>query len=103
MNFDNFTIKSQEVVQQAVQTAQQNGNQAIEPEHLLKALLDKGESVVKFVFQKLGVNQQLVAMQLDKALSALPKVSGGEPYLSRESNDVLLKPSTAQSGSVTNT
>ena len=73
MNFDNFTIKSQEVVQQAVQTAQQNGNQAIEPEHLLKALLDKGESVVKFVFQKLGVNQQLVAMQLDKALSALPK------------------------------
>ena len=56
MNFDNFTIKSQEVVQQAVQTAQQNGNQAIEPEHLLKALLDKGESVVKFVFQKLGVN-----------------------------------------------
>lgn len=58
MNFDNFTIKSQEVVQQAVQTAQQNGNQAIEPEHLLKALLDKGESVVKFVFQKLGVNQQ---------------------------------------------
>ena len=52
MNFDNFTIKSQEVVQQAVQTAQQNGNQAIEPEHLLKALLDKGESVVKFVFQK---------------------------------------------------
>ena len=91
MNFNNFTIKSQEVVQQAVQTAQQNGNQAIEPEHLLKALLDKGESVVKFVFQKLGVNQQLVAMQLDKALSALPKVSGGEPYLSRESNDVLLK------------
>lgn len=91
MNFDNFTIKSQEVVQQAVQTAQQNGNQAIEPEHLLKALLDKGESVVKFVFQKLGVNQQLVAMQLDKALSALPKVSSGEPYLSRESNDVLLK------------
>lgn len=91
MNFDNFTIKSQEVVQQAVQTAQQNGNQAIEPEHLLKALLDKGESVVKFVFQKLGVNQQLVAMQLNKALSALPKVSGGEPYLSRESNDVLLK------------
>ena len=90
MNFDNFTIKSQEVVQQAVQTAQQNGNQAIEPEHLLKALLDKGESVVKFVFQKLGVNQQLVAMQLDKALSALPKVSSGEPYLSRESNDVLL-------------
>ena len=91
MNFDNFTIKSQEVVQQALQTAQQNGNQAIEPEHLLKALLDKGESVVKFVFQKLGVNQQLIAMQIDKALATLPKVSGGEPYLSRESNDVLLR------------
>ncbi len=91
MNFDNFTIKSQEVVQQAVQTAQQAGNQAIEPEHLLKALIDKGESVVKFVFQKLGVNQQFITMQLDKALQSLPRVSGGEPYLSRESNDVLLK------------
>ncbi len=91
MNFDNFTIKSQEVVQQAVQTAQQAGNQAIVPEHLLKALIDKGESVVKFVFQKLGVNQQFITMQLDKALQSLPRVSGGEPYLSRESNDVLLK------------
>ena len=91
MNFDNFTIKSQEVVQQALQTAQQNGNQAIEPEHLLKALLDKGESVVTFVFQKLGVNQQLIAMQVDKALSKLPKVSGGDSYLSRDTNDVLLR------------
>ena len=91
MNFDNFTIKSQEVVQQAAQSAQQAGNQAIEPEHLLKALIDKGESVVKFVFQKLGINQQLVAMQLGKALSSLPKVSGGNQYLSRDSNEVLLK------------
>lgn len=91
MNFDNFTIKSQEVVQQAVQVAQRSGNQSIEPVHLMKALLDKGESVVNFIFQKLGINKQLVAMQLDRAIGALPRVSGGEPYLSRETNDVLLR------------
>lgn len=91
MNFDKFTIKSQEVVQQAVQTAQQSGNQAIEPVHLMKALLEKGESVVNFIFQKLGVNRSLITMQVDKQIASLPRVSGGEPYLSRESNDALLR------------
>lgn len=91
MNFDNFTIKSQETIQQAVQIATGNGNQAIEPVHLLSALMMKGESVVKFIFQKLGADWSLIDMQLKKAMTSLPKVSGGEPYLSRTSNEVLLK------------
>lgn len=91
MNFDNFTIKSQEAVQMAAQIVMQNGGQALEPVHLLKAVLIKGESVVKFIFQKLGVNQSYIDAQLDKIISTQPKVSGGEPYLSRTSNDVMLK------------
>ena len=91
MNFDNFTIKSQETIQQAVQIATGNGNQAIEPVHLMSALMMKGESVVKFIFQKLGADWSLIDMQLKKAMTSLPKVSGGEPYLSRTSNEVLLK------------
>ena len=91
MNFDNFTIKSQEAVQMAAQIVMQNGGQALEPVHLLKAVLTKGESVVKFIFQKLGVNQSYIDAQLDKIISTQPKVSGGEPYLSRTSNDVMLK------------
>ena len=91
MNFDNFTIKSQEAVQMAAQIVMQNGSQALEPVHLLKAVLIKGESVVKFIFQKLGVNQSYIDAQLDKIISTQPKVSGGEPYLSRTSNDVMLK------------
>ena len=91
MNFDNFTIKSQEAVQMAAQIVMQNGGQALEPIHLLKAVIAKGESVVKFIFQKLGVNQSYIDAQLDKIISTQPKVSGGEPYLSRTSNDVMLK------------
>jgi ATP-dependent Clp protease ATP-binding subunit ClpB len=90
MNFDNFTIKSQEVVQRAVQLVRQNGNQAIEPSHLLKALLEKGESVTRFIFQKLGVNGQLVGQLVDRDIASLPRVSGGgEPYLSNDSNTAL--------------
>ena len=92
MNFVNFTIKSQEAVQEAVRIAKQNGNQAIEPVHLLQAVISKGESVVKFIFQKLGINHSLIEMQIDKAINSLPKISGGdEQYLSRDANDVLLK------------
>ena len=92
MNFDNFTIKSQEAVQEAVRIAKQNGNQAIEPVHLLQAVISKGESVVKFIFQKLGISHSLIEMQIDKAINSLPKISGGdEQYLSRDANDVLLK------------
>src|SRR5574344_954043 len=91
MNFDNFTIKSQEVIQKAVEICRTNNQQAIEPVHLLKAIMDEGETVVKFIFQKLGVNANLLETEVDKSIVALPKVSGGnsEPYLSRESNDAL--------------
>ena len=89
MNFDNFTIKSQEAIQQAVNIVRQHNGQSIEPVHLLKAVIDKGESVVKFIFQKLGANETQINAQVEKGIESQPKVSGGEPYLSRESNDIL--------------
>ena len=88
---DLFTIKSQEAVQQAVQLATQNGQQAIEAVHLLKGVIMTGESVTNFIFQKLGVNIQNLNRVLDAQISSLPKVSGGEPYLSSEANTVLQK------------
>ena len=91
MNFNNFTIKSQEAVQQAVNLAQSLGQQAIEPEHLLAGILKVGENVTNFLFQKLGMNSQQITTVLDKQLASFPKVSGGEPYLSREANEVLQK------------
>ena len=91
MNFNNFTIKSQEAVQTAVNLVQNRGQQAIEPEHLLAGVLKVGENVTNFIFQKLGMNAQQVTTVLDKQITSLPKVSGGEPYLSRESNEVLQK------------
>ena len=91
MNFNNFTIKAQEAVQQAVQLAQQNGQQAIEAVHLLKAVIMTGESVANFLFQKLGLNAQNINRAIDAQISSLPKVSGGEPYLSSEANQVLQK------------
>ena len=89
MNFNNFTIKSQEAVQQAVNLTQARGQQAIEPVHLLAGVLKVGENVTNFIFQKLGMNAQQIALVIDKQIDSLPKVSGGEPYLSRESNEVL--------------
>ena len=91
MNFNNFTIKSQEAVQQAIQLVQSRGQQAIEPEHLLVGVLKVGENVTNFIFQKLGMNGQQVAMVLDRQIASLPKVTGGEPYLSRGANEVLQK------------
>ena len=91
MNLNNFTIKAQEAVQQAVQLATQNGQQAIEAVHLLKGVIMTGESVTNFIFQKLGVNIQNLNRVLDAQISSLPKVSGGEPYLSSEANAVLQK------------
>ena len=91
MNFNNFTIKSQEAVQQAIQLVQNRGQQAIEPEHLLAGVLKVGENVTNFIFQKLGMNGQQVAMVLDRQITSFPKVSGGEPYLSRSSNEILQK------------
>lgn len=91
MNFNNFTIKAQEAVQQAVQLVTQSGQQAIEPVHLLKAVIMTGESVSNFLFQKLGVSPQNIMRALDAQIASLPKVSGGEPYLSGETNNVLQK------------
>ena len=91
MNFNNFTIKSQEVVQKAIELARQNGQQQIEPLHILKALISESETIVNFVFQKLGANLNSVIMTTDRDIQSLPKVSGGDVFLSRESNDALQK------------
>ena len=91
MNFNNFTIKSQEAIQKAVDITRSAGQQAIEPVHLLKGVMEEGESVVKFIFQKIGAPIQQLSGLVDKEIASLPKVSGGEPYLSRQSNDVMQK------------
>ena len=91
MNFNNFTIKSQEAIQKAVDITRSGGAQAIEPVCLLKGVIDKGESVLKFIFQKLGANEALINRQIESEIASLPKVSGSEPYLSRSANDVLQK------------
>ncbi len=91
MNFNSFTIKSQEAIQKALEFTRSAGQQQIEPVHLLKAIITEGESLIKFIFQKVGANLPLAVQQLDREISTLPKVSGGEPYLSRTSNDVLQK------------
>lgn len=91
MNFNNFTIKSQEVVQKAIDLARQAGQQQIEPVHLLKAIISEGETIINFIFQKTGANLNGVKMAVDQAISILPKVSGGDVFLSRESNDALQK------------
>ena len=91
MDFNKFTIKSQEAVQQAINLAQTKGQQAIETDHLLYGVMKVGENVTNFLFQKLAVNGQQIAQVLDRQIDSLPKVSGGEPYLSRETNEVLQK------------
>ncbi len=91
MNFNNFTIKSQEVVQKAIDYARQSGQQMIEPVHLLKAIISGGETLVNFIFQKTGANLNGVKLGVDQEINALPKVSGGDVMLSRESNDALQK------------
>ena len=89
MTFDKFTIKAQEVVQEALNTAQCSGQQSIEPMHLLKALLVKAKDVTTFIFQKLGVNAMQVESVADAELQRLPRVQGGQPYLSNDTNAVL--------------
>ena len=91
MNFNNFTIKSQEAVQEAVNLVQSRGQQAIEPEHLMAGVLKVGENVTNFIFQKLGINGQQLETVLERQIASLPKVSGGEPYLSRDANEVQQK------------
>lgn len=91
MTFDKFTIKAQEAVQSAVSIAQRNGQQTIEPVHLLYGIIEKGKDVATYIFQKLGVNSQLVENAIQGEINHLPKVSGGEPYLSSATNQVLQK------------
>ena len=91
MRFDKFTIKAQEAIQSALDTAKRNGQQTIEPVHILAGVMDKGKDVTDYVLQKLGVNAQTVELSLQNEIKHLPKVSGGEPYFSPDSNKVLEK------------
>ena len=91
MTFDKFTIKAQEVVQEAINTAQANGQQTIEPVHLLKGIMLKAKDVANFIFQKLGVNAGQIDMLVGQELQHLPRVQGGQPYLSNDTNTVLNK------------
>lgn len=91
MNFNNFTIKSQEIVQKAIDFTKQSGQQQIEPVHLLKAIISESETIVNFIFQKLGANLNGVKMGVDQTIASLPRVSGGDVMLSRESNEALQK------------
>ena len=91
MTFDKFTIKAQEAVQEAVNIAQQNGQQTIEPVHLLSGILEKATDVTNYIFQKLGMNGQQIAMLLRQEMQHLPRVQGGgQPYLSNETNQILM-------------
>ncbi len=89
MNFNKFTIKAQEAIQQAISLVQSKGQQAIEPEHLLAGIIQVGENVTNFLFQKLGINGKQIDVLLENQIASLPRVQGGEPYLSRSSNEVL--------------
>ncbi|MCM1107510.1 MAG: ATP-dependent chaperone ClpB [Clostridium sp.] len=89
MNINKFTIKAQEAIQEAVNIVQRRGQQTVEPEHLLSAILSTAESVTNFLFRKLGINAQQVVQVTERHIQSLPRVSGGEPYLSRQANEVL--------------
>lgn len=91
MNFNNFTIKSQEAVQQAVTIATMNGQQAVENGHILKAILDTDENVTPYILKKVGVNSDVFKKTLDSIVSSYPKVSGGQPYLSNGANQTVAK------------
>ena len=91
MNFNNFTIKAQEAIQEAVNLVQANGQQAIEPAHLMAGILKVGENVTNFIFQKLGLDGSRIQRLIESEAASYPRVSGGEPYLSRETNEVVLQ------------
>ena len=93
MNFNNFTIKAQEAVQKAIDLAQAGNQQMIEPAHVLKGVMLVGENVINFLFQKLGVNVRNLETVVDREIESYPRVSGGEPMLSRETNAVFTKAS----------
>ena len=89
MNFDKFTIKAQEAVQEAATLASQAHQQVIEPVHLLQGIIQKGRDVSNFIFQKLGVNAAQIESLLKQEMQHLPRVEGGQPYFSNTSNEVL--------------
>ncbi|MFN9582874.1 MAG: Clp protease N-terminal domain-containing protein, partial [Bacteroidota bacterium] len=91
MNLQNFTIKSQEAVEQAVQLAIQNGQQSIETTHLLQSLMQNDEQVIGYLLKKLNVRVPQVSSVLQATIHSLPKVSGAQPYLSNDANQVLIK------------
>jgi ATP-dependent Clp protease ATP-binding subunit ClpB len=91
MNFDNFTIQSQQAIQQAIQLATTNGNQAIENGHLLKSILEVDENVTPFIFKKIGINQTNFSKTVEAIVQSYPKVSGGQPYLSNNANQTIAK------------
>src|ERR1700679_4003940 len=91
MNFNNFTIKAQEAVQEAQQIAEANQNQAIDTAHLLKGMLIEDENVVGFLLKKLNVNLTRLNARLDELIAKCPKVAGGSPYLSNDTNNALQK------------
>ena len=91
MNLEKFTIKAQEAINNAIDSAQRHGQQAIEPVHLLAGVLKSGENVTNYIFSKLGVKPESIARSVEAEISHLPRVTGGEPYLSSESNSILLK------------
>ena len=91
MNFNKFTIKAQEAIQEAVNSANANGQQVIEPAHIMGGVLKSNEQTVSFLLQKAGANIQIINTEIEKLIHSLPKVSGGEPYLSRESNQIITK------------
>ena len=93
MNFNNFTIKAQEAVQKAIEIAQSNNQQMIEPTHILKGIIITGENVTSFLFNILSVNSQNLERVIDAEIQSLPRVSGGDPMLSRETNAVFQKAS----------
>ena len=91
MNFNKLTIKAQEAIQEAVNQAKAKGQQVIEPVHIMEGVLKSDEQIISFLLQKTGANKKKVETEIEAAIRTLPKVSGGEPYLSRESNQVLTK------------
>jgi ATP-dependent Clp protease ATP-binding subunit ClpB len=91
MNFNNFTIKAQEVIQKSIDLARRKNQQAIEPAHIMKSIMDEAESITNFLFRKMGINAQNLNAIVEKEIDSYPKVSGGEPYLGREVNAVLQK------------
>ncbi len=91
MNLEKFTIKAQEAINNAIDSTQRHGQQAIEPVHLLAGVLKAGENVTNYIFNKLGVNPDSISRSVEAEISHLPRVTGGEPYLSSETNNILLK------------